>query len=791
MVTRFLKYSRLSVKQIIMRRPFFILFLFLSTNLFLFSQVAIGKWRDHLSYNYGIFVVEVENKIYCATEGGALFYYNKSDNSIQKLSKANGLSDVGVSSIAYASNYKTLIVAYKNANIDLIIGNTIFNIPDIKNKNFAGSKSINKISIHNNKAYISCGFGIVLLNLERNEIAEQYIIGSGGSQIAVLDITFDNQYIYAATEKGIMKGALSGTNLIDFSNWSQVTDIPSYNSKFNAINNYNDRIFVNTVNTSGKDAVYYYENGVWNPFNANTYTDVYHINICHGKMILITDEKSEIYNSSLILERSSASYRTLDAIVDIDGGIWFADMYDGMVMEPTPGQQTKLRPNGPHSNTVYDISIENSNLWAAAGSPDNPGSYIGGYAFANENWRIIDYHTYPETSAIPNLNVVAVNPTDSSHVVYGTYGYGLVEFRNRKFSRILDETNTINPTIKPIPGYGHSFVRCNGVKFDMDGNLWFLTSSTNNPLYVLQNNGKLKTFDFNFTGFDINQRTQKLTITNDRDIWFLLTGNTRMGVFAFDDNGTIENTDDDQELFFEPKNQENKKFSDILSIATDKDGNVWLGTNEGPIVYYQPSNVFLDSENGTEGNQINIPRNDGSGLGDYLLATESISAIAIDGANRKWFGTISSGLYLVSEDGTKLIQHFTAENSPLISNYITTIAIDNKTGEVFIGTDKGILSYKGEATESFDDFKDVLVYPNPVREDYTGLIAIKGLVANTIVKITDVNGNLVYETRSLGGQATWDGKNFSGQRAATGVYLIFLASEDGSKTFMTKLLFIH
>jgi hypothetical protein len=224
-------------------------------------------------------------------------------------------------------------------------------------------------------------------------------------------------------------------------------------------------------------------------------------------------------------------------------------------------------------------------------------------------------------------------------------------------------------------------------------------------------------------------------------------------------------------------------------MAEDLDGNMWVGTSSGPAVYYNPDAVF--SGDNFYATQVIIPRKDGTIYGDLLLATETITAIAIDGANRKWFGTQNSGVYLMSADGLKQIYHFNTANSPILSNSITDIAIDPASGEVFIGTDQGVISFRSTATLGGDAFGKVYVFPNPVRPEYQGNIVVTGLIRDTNVKITDISGNLVFETTSLGGQAIWNGKNMDGKRASTGVYLVFCTNEDGSQTFITKLLFIH
>ena len=289
---------------------------------------------------------------------------------------------------------------------------------------------------------------------------------------------------------------------------------------------------------------------------------------------------------------------------------------------------------------------------------------------------------------------------------------------------------------------------------------------------------------YNFDEKISNIRVGKIIVTQNDHKWVVLpSGN---GLFAFDNKQSIDDTTDDLYKKLNIIDENGKIISNnTYSIAEDLDGHIWVGLDQGIVVYYSPENIFEDSD--FHAQRIIITIGDAT---DYLLKTETIKAIAIDGANRKWIGTNNSGVYLVSEDGTEEINHFTEENSPLLSNKINDIGINHETGEVFFATDKGLISYRGSATMGSDEFRDVYVYPNPVRENYFGDITIRGLVSDVNVKITDISGNIVYETTAEGGQATWDGKNFSGSRVSTGVYLVFCSNEDGSKTHITKLLLI-
>ncbi|MGM0407320.1 MAG: T9SS type A sorting domain-containing protein, partial [Bacteroidota bacterium] len=291
-------------------------------------------------------------------------------------------------------------------------------------------------------------------------------------------------------------------------------------------------------------------------------------------------------------------------------------------------------------------------------------------------------------------------------------------------------------------------------------------------------------YSFNFDSEISNILVSDIIVTENNHKWVILPGN---GLFVFDDNNTPDNENDDLYKKLSVVDENGKIISNnVYSIAEDVNGVIWVGTDQGIVVYYNPSDVFETSAFYAQ--RITLTVDD---VTQHLLNTELISSIAVDGANKKWLGTQNSGVYLVSKDGTEEINHFTEKNSPLLSNKINDVGIDHETGEVFFATDKGLISYRGSATMGSDEFRDVYVYPNPVRENYDGDVTIRGLVSDVNVKITDISGNIVYETTAEGGQATWNGKNFSGKRVSTGVYLVFCSNEDGTKTHITKLLFIR
>jgi sugar lactone lactonase YvrE len=328
-----------------------------------------------------------------------------------------------------------------------------------------------------------------------------------------------------------------------------------------------------------------------------------------------------------------------------------------------------------------------------------------------------------------------------------------------------------------------AYVRIGGLDFDSDGNLWISNwAISSNNLHRLSPSGEWDSFTLTEA---LNKPIGQLLVTRNDDKWILVPrGNDG---YVVNQTGSSKKRLLVTTYFSSGNNEYFTRMSDVYSIAEDKDGAIWIGTSQGVAVYNNPSQIW-ESDN-YYATQPGLDLNDG--IYHPLLSTETVTAIAVDGANRKWLGTSNSGVYLVSESGEAEVLHFTAENSPLLSNNIKSIAINEISGEVFFGTDKGLISYQGDAIGGKDNYDEVYVYPNPVRETYEGPVTITGLISESAVKITDIAGNLVYKTTSLGGQAVWDGRNLNGKRVRTGVYLVFCNDKYGEETKIAKLLFIH
>ena len=759
------------------------------------SQTRVGEWQDQLSFSQAISLVEARGIIYCATRSG-LFSYDPVTTNISKWSKINGLSDLEIACLAYSEDHNTLIIAYANSNIDLLRNNRIINIPDIKHKSMTGSKKINSIQVQGNDALLSCGFGIIRLNLTRDEVASTYYIGPDGSHLAIFETAiFNFDSIFAATEKGIFKAYINDPELENYRVWTPVTGQPFPGEAFNHMA-YNDgKLWASHLSTTGDvDSIYTYNGYEWTWF-PRYYNDIRRMRFEDGQVAVVSSYQINLISPDGKLQRHIGRYgedlmNPNDFLLDNQGKPWIADRDFGLIYSPDFETFTKIRPAGPWDRKTFDMVIADGDLWIAGGAYDaswnNIWNISGVSAKLNGTWKVFNPITIPQMGLIRDIVRLAVDPADTHHLYGASWGYGVVEFRNGEYVGIYDDTNTDGALQSVFPG--NPYIRIGGLAFDSKNNLWVTNSSVPSPVSVMKKDGTWKSFSYGqYLG---DAFTGPIVITPGDIKWILLPrGN---GLFAFDNGKDIDDVSDDRtvrmplRVSFPPKNTI-KILNDIYSMAVDLDGRLWIGTSSGAVVYYAPSAVFSSSD--FYASQPSV--NQGDSLYHGLLGTEIVTAIAVDGANRKWFGTRNSGVFLTNPDGTALIQSFNVTNSPLLSNEIVSIVIDNQSGEVYFGTEGGVISYRGTAIRDDLYTGPVYAFPNPVRPGYTGPITVKGVPSASMVKITDLTGNLVFEGESVGGQITWDGNERSGQPVATGVYLVFASTADLSKKVITKILIVR
>ena len=762
------------------------------------TSIAIGEWRDHTPFNKAVDVAEGrDGTIYCANQFG-LFTYSKNDGELNILSRLKELSDLEIRTIRFDQSTGVLLIAYENSNIDIIYSDkSVVNLPDIKQKNIIGGKHINSILFIGGNAYLGCEFGIVVIDISRREVKDTYYIGHDGTTTVVNGIAFDGTYLLAATDSGIYKALYTDPNIFNFNAWTRDSNMSEPDANYTSATSLNGKFYAVKTNTDfGKDTVLVNDNNQWTPLitdaTEGAFIDSYNNNLIYrnGYKIVTLDATGNQLREVNIFMYTNAEIRR--GFVDAAGNFWVADFKNGLVWQKPDNSIQTIYPNGPRSESVWAMAGSNGRLWVASGalSGDAPNYNIkdGVSRFAENTWSTFDCTNDPIyqqlcVSGSKSVVCVALDPKDADHAFVGTWGSGLLEYRKDGGVNLYTESNSALHSVNLLPGY----ILVGGVAYDADENLWAVAGGNPNGISVMKKDGTWQSFvipDISFASFGL----YSLVVDDYGQKWFI----ARSGASTGEGLGVFKEED-----LSNPNNGYFKRLTDregsgalphifVRSLAKDKDGSIWIGTDKGVGVVYNPGNVFTG---GNYDAQKVILQQDG--YNQYLLETEIVTSIAVDGANRKWFGTYSGGAFLMSPDGTHQIHNFNKDNSPLPSNSIISIAIDDLTGEVFFGTDKGIISYRSDATEGGEACGNYYVFPNPVRHEYHGPVAIRGLIANADVKIADIAGNVVFHTKANGGEAIWNGNNFNGERAQTGVYIVYVTNEDGSQTCTTKMLFAN
>ena len=745
------------------------------------QDIPIGSWRDHLPYSDAVSVSYGNQKVYCATNS-AVFIYSQSDNSVERLNLVNGLSDIGLSKIKYNPHNQRVVISYQNGNIDILdTENAITNIPFITTSGIMGSKKINHIYLKNQYAYLSTDFGIVVVDTDRKEVTDTYFYGALGVDMVTHAVTMDNQYIYAASDDGIYFADFNNPNLSNFNNWSFLPDLG--NRKFSSIVYFSNMLFAaNDAAVSLGDTIFFNFNGVWQHFST-TGQDIENLQVLSSNRLAVNKLYStEIFDENLMSLREIFTYNGVpsvsnEVVLDASANLWFADNFKGLV-KVTPNNAVEfITPDGPSTSTSYALDMRDDNLWMVSGGFVNQVSQNNLNHRKEGTWvKFPQTIQNPEGGILAGLVAVAIHPKNIDNVYVGSWSNGLIELNNDQVTKVYNARNS------PLDSVYFGPTQVGTLNFDSDDNLWVTSSFPNNNKVLHVKTADNNWHSYTFTGSSGKYFSSALVDRNDYK-WIVDPINKQ--ILIFDENKTFNTTADDRiDTLGGSSNIGNIPGTAIYCIEQDLDGKIWLGTDEGVAVIFSPDAIF-DGE--VTANQIFVEQD---GNVEILLETESVTAIAVDGADRKWFGTQNSGVFLMSADGTEEVFHFTEDNSPLFSNHILDITINHTTGEVFFATSKGLLSYKSTATEPLDDY-ELFVYPNPVKPDFNGTIAIRGMVVNSNVKITDIEGNIVYETTSLGGQAIWDGKNINGERVKSGVYMVFANSEDGSQKKAGKILILN
>lgn len=764
-------------------------------------QTGPRTWKDHTSLNYCNSVTKLGSKVYASNIVGVV-RFDEMDLDAESVTKINGLNDIGVKLVRANPYNNRMMVIYENCNIDVIdLEDNIRNYADFKLKPFNGKKVINEVTFVKQMAYLACGFGIVLFDTDKLEIRETFFIGPNGSNLEVYQVALTDSLIFAATPIGIYRSNHKLKNLNDFNSWKLDTAIIPPGP------------YAGVVNVAGKiitawspykldntktlrDTLYIFENNTWSKYlNGET-------NYTVRKFCMTLGDYFSYINQFGVLIRDVNNGKPLNYITSFNGDgefqptdlyfgknrvtnmvYWMSDniygLYHTLSFYPFYPQE-KVNTEGMNFPLVNSMDIYKGKMVVTPSHPDEGGGAI--YTDQGLNvmtrggeWRYLKFQDINTNGPILDINNAFIDRKDTNHIWASSWFSGLLEYKNNKLVKAYNASNS------PIGQINVGNPRIAGLGMDKDGNLWFSNSDVPNYLGVVRkDNGTITSFDFGTARF-----TRKILVDRNNYVWAI--HEREMGITVFKNTNFSQPVQgvNYKRLTKDPGNG-NLPSNAVFSIAEDLDGKIWVGTATGVGVFYNPSAVFNSS--GFDAQPIKIVQD---GNVELLLGKEVVTCITIDGANNKWIGTASGGVYCYGPDGLTELYHFTQQNSPLYSSSVLDIAYDETTGDVFFGTEGGLQSFRGIIIAGDVKYNNVYAYPNPVKPNYAGTVLVRGLMDNSSVKIVDAAGNLAWETKSQGGQIEWPVTNFSGNRVAPGVYVVYASTTDGESKALTKILVIN
>ncbi|MEM8965929.1 MAG: hypothetical protein AAGE93_05895 [Bacteroidota bacterium] len=711
-------------------------------------NIPIETWRTHFSYHDSRLLEVTPERIYVAAQHG-LFSLNLADNSLQILSKNDGLSDVGVTAMHY--NNLGLIVAYQSGVVDLIAEGQVYPFTLLRDE-ANGEEIVYDILVQGDEVYLATSAGVRVLSLDLTrddpwQIQESYVrLGETGETVVVFQSAIVGDSLFLATEAGIIANAIDPlVNRQDFNTWQRYNIIAGEETTryFAQVNN---EFFV----ALDQQGVYRFQSGQWLPTSFSTESEFNGLSAsANGLLILAGGQPFRLDGSGNIAALNDEAIRFAQDIIELNNILWIADQQQGLI-QITNGQAEQFLPNGPVSDNIFKLYYANDLVIAL--KKGVPAAYS---VFAEGKWE--NYTDLPIASRL--LDITYSEATQQYY--FASFGEGILQWDGQEGFTVIDQASE---------GSTLENNQITAILPDQD-RLWIGNYNATASLHLLNlsdNSWQPITFNQNAARFP-----RQLVQDFSQKIWMMTGGSspTQPGT----DLLVLDPATNDRLFIRDVVNSSQLPGRQLTDIAVDLDGQIWLTGNEGVSFFPAPEQVFNSplSEKPIFDQQFLF-------LGDY------VSSVAIDSGNRKWVGT-NAGLWLFAEDGEELVYQFTTENSPLISDTILDITVNDRSGEVFVATSRGIISFRSTATEGNFTHQSVKLFPNPVRQSFDGLVGMQGLVNQATVKITTVSGILVQELQAEGGTATWDLRAYTGDRVQSGVYLVFSASADGSETFVGKI----
>ncbi|WP_339684363.1 T9SS type A sorting domain-containing protein [uncultured Nonlabens sp.] len=756
------------------------LFILLTCNL-TNAQDFSDSWEGLFSFTTIVDIEESATSVYAASEN-AVFIYDLSSRTFTTLTTINGLSGDEISQIHYSEDKSLLVIGYENGLLQIVDQDgEVIDVVAIKDKQVIppDNKRINEFKESGDLIYIATDFGIAIYNLSRLEFDDTYFIGDNGAQIEISSIEIYQDFLYAATSSsGVRRASITDPFLIDFMNWSQING-----SLFSEVTSFNSQLFglslsrqVFQLGTANFQPTATTINAV--AIDAHT-SDVF--------FTVATPNAIQVFDTNFVEILSLTSlggfnYNFTQAI-SLGNDLFIGTEENGMIRVNIQDQTDFefIVADGPTRNKAFSITASPDELWVAYGDHDElynpfPLERLGvSHLVGEEGWTNFEA---ADVLNIASISTITINPDNSDEVYLNSMHDGLLEFADGLATTLYGINNS---TLESILPPATDFVRISNSVFDNQGNLWSLANKVDNALNRRTPSGQWTSFDVSeeVASIAIDQGITRIVANNNGTIFF---GTIANGLVGFDPaTNQFANLIDDVGLG-------NLVNSYVTTLRLDLSGQLWIGSNQGLRVLFNPNSMF--SENPSDARSIIIE--DTNGIPRELLADEAVTDIEIDGNNNKWIATASSGAFLFSPSGRETLFQFTTDNSPLPTNSVNDIAIDESTGKIYFATDKGIVAFQGErSSKPQDDLENVRAFPNPVRPGFDGNVTIDGLTDRARVKITDIEGNLVYEAVSQGGSIPWDTRSFSGNKVASGVYFLFISTSDNIETTVSKLMIVR
>lgn len=762
--------------------------LWVAFSMLLFSYLAVAqnyqdRWTGHFSYVSIKDISHGDNKVFVAAEN-AIFIYDLYTKGIKTMSTINGLSGDFITTIHYSEEYNLLMIGYGSGLINIVKEgeDNVLKVVDIVEKQAIppDRKRINNFNEHEGNVYISTKYGISVYNLARLEFGDTYFIGNGGAQINIIQTTVQEPYIFAASDaNGIRRALVADNNLIDYQNWTTIA-----NGGFRGIEKLGSEIYAANL---GNNILRISPNGTTTMVQNLSNTVLGFRN--SGNLLSITTSNSvHVYSPGFVSEAVVNNVEGLDLDLfsgyAFDNKVYLGTSADGLLVVPFgSSQSTQILPNGPIRNRPFALDTSPGQLWVTFGETDIdfnpyfPNGKLSRYGVSHLKDTLWNNISYDELSMAvggepTDLLKATINPNKPDEVYMSSFQKGLLKIVDDEPIVLYDETNS------PLESAGNAGIRIYGSEFDKDGNFWFLQSKVDKGLIKLTPTGQFQKTDLsNFMTASAELALTKLVISREGYIFF---GSYFNGVFGYNPSNNAIN-----KIGENPGNG-NLPSANVRALAIDAQNRLWIGTLRGLRVIYSPGSFF---ESGAPDSQpIIILEN---GVAQELLYQQSITAIKVDGSNNKWISTASSGVFYLSANGQETLLRFTKDNSPLPTNNVQDIAIDSNTGVVYFATTQGLVAYKGTATAPGANLDKLHAFPNPVRPGFSGNVTIDGLTAQANVKITDITGNLVFETISQGGSVQWDTTAFGKYKVRSGVYLIMVTTDNYEETKISKIMIVR